>query len=80
MILSCLTCSTVHSVSLAEAARRTQLGKSLTDSLARRYGRQCILLYTQMQYCGTVGRYVEKPAETQNNIWLASRLVRVPDS
>jgi hypothetical protein len=64
------------------ATHAAQLGTSQGHSLARRHGRvQVILLYTHVQYqCGTGGSYVEKPAETQTRVQLASHLVRAPNS
>jgi hypothetical protein len=63
---------------------KTHIIWQITDRLTCSTLRQTIrtvLLYTQMQYqSGIGGHYVEKPADTQNNIWLASHLVRKPNS
>jgi hypothetical protein len=63
---------------------KTHITWQITDRLTCPTLRQTIrtvLLYTQMQYqSGTGGHYAKKPAYTQNSIWLASHLVRVPNS
>ncbi len=69
VILSCLTCSTMHTASFVIA--------KLTGPTPR----QAILLCIQLQYHRGSGRiYIEQPGETHTSNWLASSLVRSPNS
>jgi hypothetical protein len=70
------------------AAYRLQLGTSLTDSLAWQThlpdatadeSSQLNQAHVQCQR-GTGGSTIKRPAETRTSIWLASHLVRAPNS
>ncbi len=67
---------------VCQAALCSQFGVSLADSLADATADDTsLLIQAHVQYqCGTEGSTVEKPAETQVSIRLASHLVRAPIS
>jgi hypothetical protein len=75
-------------MSVCLTAFQSQLGTSLVDSLAWQTHLPDATTYStsllnqaHVQYQnGTGGSTVEKPAETQTSIWLASHLVRGPYS